>query len=118
MSRAERSWRARSSRRCRRAANRSRSLLDLLFERLVPKTFNTAGPGYLAYIPGGGLFHSAVADFIAASINRYVGVWLPAPGLVQLEVNVIRWFCSLLGLPPVPAASSPPAARWPTSPPW
>jgi len=74
-------------------------LLDLLFERLVPKTFNTAGPGYLAYIPGGGLFHSALADFIAGSVNRYVGVWLPAPGLVQLEVNVIRWFCDLLGLP-------------------
>jgi len=75
------------------------ALLDLLFERVVPKTFNTAGPGYLAYIPGGGLFHSALADFIAGSVNRYVGVWLPAPGLVQLEVNVIRWFCDLLGLP-------------------
>ena len=30
-------------------------LLDLLFERVIPKSFNTAGPGYLAYIPGGGL---------------------------------------------------------------
>ena len=30
-------------------------LLDLLFNRLVPKTYNTASPGYLAYIPGGGL---------------------------------------------------------------
>ena len=30
-------------------------LLDLLFERVIPKGFNTAGPGYLAYIPGGGL---------------------------------------------------------------
>src|SRR5258708_8392933 len=26
-------------------------LLALLFERAVPKSFNTAGPGYLAYIP-------------------------------------------------------------------
>src|ERR1043165_7689506 len=31
------------------------ALLDLLFERVIPKSFNTAGPGYLAYIPGGGL---------------------------------------------------------------
>src|SRR5689334_10128735 len=30
-------------------------LLDLIFNRLAPKSFNTAGPGYLAYIPGGGL---------------------------------------------------------------
>ncbi|MEX0881026.1 MAG: aminotransferase class I/II-fold pyridoxal phosphate-dependent enzyme [Thermoanaerobaculia bacterium] len=75
-------------------------LLDLLFTRLVPKTFNTAGPGYLAYIPGGGLPHSAVADLIAGSVNRYVGVFEAAPGLVQLEANVVRWFADLAGFPP------------------
>lgn len=75
-------------------------LLDLLFERLVPHTFNAAGPGYMAYIPGGGLFHSAVADLVADAINRYVGAWLAAPGLVQLEANVIRWFCDMVGYPP------------------
>ena len=74
-------------------------LLQLLFQRLVPKSFNTAGPGYLAYIPGGGLFHSAVADLIANSVNRYVGVWQAAPGLAQLEANVVRWFCDLVGYP-------------------
>ncbi len=74
-------------------------LLELLFERVVPTSYNTAGPGYLAYIPGGGLFHAAVADFIADAVNRYVGVWLPAPGLVQLEVNVVRWFCDMVGYP-------------------
>ncbi len=74
-------------------------LLDLLFERVIPKTYNTAGPGYLAYIPGGGLYHAAVADFIADAVNRYVGVWLPSPGLVQLEVNVVRWFCRMVGYP-------------------
>lgn len=75
------------------------ALLDLLFDRAVPTTFNTAGPGYLAYIPGGGLFHSAVADLIADSVNRYTGVWIAAPGLVQLEVNVLRWFAQMVGLP-------------------
>lgn len=74
-------------------------LLELLFERAVPKGYNTAGPGYLAYIPGGGLFHSAVADLIANAVNRYVGVWLAAPLLVQLETNVIRWFCDIVGYP-------------------
>lgn len=75
------------------------ALLDLIFDRAVPKSFNTAGPGYLAYIPGGGLFASALADFIAASTNRYVGVWAAAPALVQLEANVISWFCHLAGYP-------------------
>ncbi len=72
-------------------------LLDLLFERVVPHSFNTAGPGYLAYVPGGGLFHTAVASLIADAVNRYVGVWLAAPGMVQLESNVVQWFCSIVG---------------------
>ena len=74
-------------------------LLDLLFERAVPKSFNTAGPGYLAYIPGGGLFHTAVADLIADAVNRYVGVWAAAPALAQLETNVVRWLCEIVGYP-------------------
>ena len=74
-------------------------LLDLLFERLIPKSFNTAGPGYLAYIPGGGLPQSAVADLVADATNRYVGVFAAAPGLAQLESNVVRWFCDIAGLP-------------------
>jgi aromatic-L-amino-acid decarboxylase len=75
------------------------ALLDLLFDRAVPKGFNTAGPGYLAYIPGGGLLQTAVADFIGGAVNRYVGVWVAAPGMVQLEANVIRWFCQIAGFP-------------------
>src|SRR5205814_5250153 len=35
------------------------------------KGFNTSGPGYLAYIPGGGLFAAAVADFLACTVNRF-----------------------------------------------
>ncbi|HEV8269112.1 MAG TPA: aminotransferase class I/II-fold pyridoxal phosphate-dependent enzyme, partial [Thermoanaerobaculia bacterium] len=74
-------------------------LLALLFDRAIPKSFNTAGPGYVAYIPGGGLFDAAVADLIADSVNRYVGVWAAAPALVQLETNVVRWLCDVAGLP-------------------
>ena len=74
-------------------------LLDLLFDRALPKSFNNAGPGFLAFIPGGGLVESAIADLIADSINRYPTVWVAAPGLYQLEANVLRWFADLLGLP-------------------
>jgi aromatic-L-amino-acid decarboxylase len=75
------------------------SLLDFLFHDAIPRSFNAAGPGYLAYVPGGGLFHSAVADLIADAVNRYVGVCAAAPALVQLETNVVRWFCEILGFP-------------------
>ncbi len=74
-------------------------LLDLLFTTVIPRGFNTAGPGYLAYIPGGGLPHSAVADLIADATNRYVGVFAAAPGLAQIEANVVRWFCEIVGFP-------------------
>ena len=74
-------------------------LLRLLFGRVIPTSLNTASPGYLAYIPGGGLFHAAVADLIADATNRYVGVWQAAPGLVQLETNVLDWFCGAMGFP-------------------
>ncbi|HVT58798.1 MAG TPA: aminotransferase class I/II-fold pyridoxal phosphate-dependent enzyme [Thermoanaerobaculia bacterium] len=74
-------------------------LLDLLFEQAIPCSFNTAGPGYLAYIPGGGLPHTAVADLIAGVVNRYVGVFAAAPALAQLEANVVAWFAEICGYP-------------------
>ncbi len=74
-------------------------LLDLLFEKVIPKGFNTAGPGYIAYIPGGGVPHAAVADLIAGAANRYVGVFAAAPGLAQIETNVVSWFCGIVGYP-------------------
>jgi aromatic-L-amino-acid decarboxylase len=32
-------------------------------------------------------------------VNRYAGVFAPAPALVQLETNVIRWFVRAVGYP-------------------
>src|SRR5436309_3352862 len=75
------------------------ALLDLLFERAIPASFNTAGPGYLAYIPGGGLFHAAVADLIADAVNRYTGVFAAAPALSQLEADVVAWLAEIVGYP-------------------
>ena len=74
-------------------------LLDLLFEKAIPASFNNAGPGFLAYIPGGGQPYAAAADLISSAVNRYVGVFAPAPALVQLETNVIRWFARAVGYP-------------------
>ena len=74
-------------------------LLDLLFERAIPASFNNAGPGFMAYIPGGGQPYAAAADLISAAVNRYTGVFAPAPALVQLETNVVRWFARAVGYP-------------------
>lgn len=73
-------------------------LLEVL-SRAVPKSFNTAGPGYLAYVPGGGLYPAALADYLALAVNRYVGVYAAAPALVRLELNAVDWLRELIGLP-------------------
>src|SRR5947199_4402800 len=73
------------------------ALLDFLFDEAIPRSFNAPGPGYLAYVPGGGIYHAAVADYIADAVNRYVGVCAAAPALAQLEANVVRWFCEIVG---------------------
>lgn len=71
-------------------------LLDVLFG--VAMTNGTMPhPGYLAHVPSGGLLQSAVGEFLAHALNRFAGVWLAAPGWQQLEANVIRWLCTMLG---------------------
>jgi aromatic-L-amino-acid/L-tryptophan decarboxylase len=76
------------------------SLLALLFDRLIPKGVNTASPGSLSYVTGGGLFHAAVAELIVTATNRYVGYWGGAPGLAEVESRVLRWFNDMVGFPP------------------
>lgn len=68
-------------------------------ERCSAKAVNTSGPSYLAYIPAGGLFSAALAEFVAAALNRYVGVWQLAPALAALETSVVRWLCDLFHFP-------------------
>jgi aromatic-L-amino-acid decarboxylase len=62
--------------------------------------YEPAGPGYLAYIPGGGLYAAALASFLAAGVNRFVNLAGTAPAFVQVEENVIRWLCETFDLPP------------------
>lgn len=63
------------------------------------KGLDTTNPGFLGYIPGGGLYAAALADFLACVFNRYTGLARPAPALVQMEASVLRWMCELFGLP-------------------
>lgn len=75
-------------------------LLDSLFGEWIPRSATAAGPGYLAYIPGGGLFPAALADLISNTTNRYTGLRHVAPALVQLESNVLDWLRDWMLFPP------------------
>lgn len=74
-------------------------LLDVVLDQCVPRSFNAAHPGYLAYIPGGGVFPAALADFIANTTNRFTGVWMASPALVQLEATALDWIRDWMGFP-------------------
>jgi glutamate/tyrosine decarboxylase-like PLP-dependent enzyme len=58
-----------------------------------------ASPRFMGYIPGGGLFHSAVADFLAAIPNKYSGFASAGPGATLLENTTVAWLAKAAGLP-------------------
>ncbi len=73
-------------------------LLDV-FNTAAGHAVETAGPRFAAYIPGGGLYTSALAEFVARSLNRFTGVPDIAPELVAMESGVLRWLCNEFRLP-------------------
>jgi aromatic-L-amino-acid decarboxylase len=74
------------------------ALMDTV-DAAARRTFEYSGPGYLAYVPGGGLYTAALGEFLAQGLNRYVGLWQPSPAIVQIEENVARWLCDLFSFP-------------------
>jgi len=75
------------------------SLLDFFMNKVIPVSINTPHPAYVGYIPGGGLYPSAIADFLGAATNRFTGAWFAAPAAARLEANVLEWFAQWMGYP-------------------
>ncbi|MEB2312685.1 MAG: aminotransferase class V-fold PLP-dependent enzyme [Sorangiineae bacterium] len=75
------------------------ALLEPLFSEWIPRSFGTPHSGYLAFIPGGGVYPAALADFISAATNRFTGIWEAAPALVELESNALEWLRDFMQLP-------------------
>lgn len=59
----------------------------------------TASPRFTGYVPGGGLFYSAVGDFLAAASNKYAGFASAAPGAVRMENATCAWLARTIGFP-------------------
>src|SRR5688500_6733390 len=75
-----------------------------LLGRAAGASLCAPGPGYLAYIPGGGIYTAALADFVADCLTRYTGMPEPAPALFRLEEDVLRWLCAAFGYGPAARA--------------
>lgn len=82
--------------------NQKRSLADLLelYQKEVAETgINAASGKHLGYIPGGGVFTAALADFIAAVTNPYASVHYASPGAATIELEVVNWLKSVFSFP-------------------
>lgn len=74
-------------------------LLHLLDQHLERVGINSASGGHLGYIPGGGVYPSALGDYLAAVSNKYAGIFFSSPGSVRMENQLIRWLCEMMGYP-------------------
>ncbi len=72
-------------------------VLDTLDQAGQPGIVHRSG-GHMSYIPNGGLYTAALADMIAAALNRYTGVAGAAPGMTAIETGITDWIASLFDL--------------------
>ncbi len=73
--------------------------IEIIRENVDVPGLNPASGGHLGYIPGGGIYYSALGDYLAAVFNKYAGVYYASPGAVRMENMLIRWMCDLVGYP-------------------
>jgi glutamate/tyrosine decarboxylase-like PLP-dependent enzyme len=75
------------------------AVLDYVADCIDAPGFATTSPRFMAYIPGGALFHSALGDLIAAASNKYSGFASASPGAVRIENACATWLASIIGFP-------------------
>jgi len=76
------------------------ALLETLDQAVNTEGINPASGGHLGYIPGGGVYPSALGDFLADVSNRYSGISYASPGAAKVEQQLVHWMTQLVGYPP------------------
>ena len=75
------------------------TLLSLVKDNVDNPGLNPASGGHLGYIPGGGIYTSALGDYMADISNRYAGIFFASPGAVRMENMLVDWMCGMIGYP-------------------
>jgi aromatic-L-amino-acid decarboxylase len=75
------------------------ALIQLLGDAVDHEGINAASGGQMGYIPGGGMYPSALGDFLADVFNRYAGISFASPGAVKMEQQLVRWMIDIVGYP-------------------
>ncbi len=68
-------------------------------EKVAPRQSHVDHPRMFAFIPGAGTFVGAMGDALASGYNIYAGTWIESSAAHQIEMVVIDWFRSWLGMP-------------------
>ena len=75
------------------------AVLARVMADVLPYAARTDHPAYLAFIPSFTTWPAALAELTAAAANPYCGAWMESAGAAQVELEVIDWFRTWLGLP-------------------
>lgn len=75
------------------------TLIRLLDDAVHHEGINAASGGHLGYIPGGGMYPSALGDFLADVFNSFAGISFASPGAVGVEQQLVRWMADIVGYP-------------------
>lgn len=75
------------------------TLLASYASEVADQGIKPASGGHLGYIPGGGIYTAALADFLAAFTNEYAGMYFGSPGAVTIENELLDWMKGIFGFP-------------------
>lgn len=74
-------------------------ILNTYNSEVVSKGIKPASGKHLGYVPGGGIYTAALADFLASVTNEYAGMYYASPGAVAIENETLNWMKSVFGFP-------------------
>src|SRR5215475_424854 len=75
------------------------AVLARVIADVLPYAARADHPGFFAFIPSFTTWPAALAELTAAAANSYCGAWMEAAGPTQIELEVIDWFRTWLGMP-------------------
>lgn len=74
-------------------------ILKTFRKEVIERGIVASSGGHLGYIPGGGIYVSSLADYLAAVSNEYAGIYYGSPGAVTIENETIEWLKRVFQFP-------------------
>ena len=75
------------------------TVLRRALDDILPRAGRIDHPRFFAFIPSSPTWPSILGEYLATGFNIFQGTWLESAGPSQLELVVLDWFRSWLGLP-------------------